>query len=691
MTEKNYDFRTRMLEVHQKGRRVAKPLSSGQTEVTDNWTISFPAGNELLKNCALDLKDYFDVSMGVNVTIADKAANFSIVYEVDPTLKKDGEYKIDVKEKEIRLIGKDDRAAAQAGYLLEDLMNIEESPYINLGVTRRAPIFRCRMVHSGFAEDEYPDGHLNAIAHSGINTILVFVCGINKTPMHELDFNDLISRAAKYGLDVYVYSYMKSRLHPADERAPEFYDGLYGELFRKCPGFKGIVFVGESVEFPSKDTRTSGMLRLDNIGPDGKKLVNKPNPGWFPCFDYPEWLDMVKKTIRREKPDADIVFWTYNWGYCAKEDRIKLIDNLPTDISLQATFEMFEDGERQGVYTRSTDYTLSFPQAGKYFISEAEAAARRGIPLYSMTNAGGLTWDVGVVPYEPAPYLWLERYKAMRECHEKYGLCGSMDGHHYGFTPSFISDLAKEYFASDKPDGEAIIEKLIVRDWGEENIESVKGAYHLFSDALYDLITSNKDQYGPLRIGPSYPLVLFRDENIKLWGNPHAHHPANAICNPHYKTIKPLTDPEQCELFDGEIRVYKTCADRAIKSAEILKALLPSLTGAKRDNAQRIAGVAEFMGRTFLTTYHVKCWYKEKYAISNKEGDAKEHLDALRKIGTAEIENAKATLPLVDFDSRLGFEPSMDYTGDRAHIEWKIGVMNKILNEEIPEIEVDLK
>ena len=39
--------------------------------------------------------------------------------------------------------------------------------------------------------------------------------------------------------------------------------------------------------------------------------------------------------------------------------------------------------------------------------SEAKAAARRGIPLYSMTNAGGLTWDVGVVPYEPAPYLWL--------------------------------------------------------------------------------------------------------------------------------------------------------------------------------------------------------------------------------------------------------------------------------------------
>jgi len=687
MAEQNYDFRARMLEVHRKDRRIAKPLAIGQTEINSHWTITFPVGNRLLAACALDLKDYFDVSMGVNVNIADQASEFSIVYEIDPTLKQDGAYRIDVKEDQVKLIGRDERAAAQAGYLLEDLMNLEEAPYLTIGTTDRAPIFRCRMIHSGYAEDEYPDEHLNAIAHSGINTILVFVCGIDQTPMHELDFNDLIERAAKYGLDVYVYSYMKSRMHPADEGAPAFYDRLYGELFRKCPGFKGIVFVGESVEFPSKDTRTSGMLRLDNRTPDGKKLVNKPNPGWFPCFDYPEWLDLVKSTIRREKPDADIVFWTYNWGYCAKEDRIKLIDNLPTDISLQATFEMFENGERQGVPTRSTDYTLSFPRAGKYFLSEAEAAARRGIPLYSMTNAGGLTWDVGVVPYEPAPYLWLKRYEDMRECHEKYGLCGSMDSHHYGFYPSFVSELAKEYFTSDMPDGEMIIKKLIIRDWGKENAETVENAYRIFSDAIHDLITSNKDQYGPLRIGPAYPLVLFRDENIKLWGNPNAHHKANDICNPNYKTAKPLSDPEQLAIFEGETRVYKSCADRMIGGSETLKALLPSLPESKRDNASRIAGVAEFMGRTFLTAYHVKRWYKEKFALTQKDCDVKAHLAALREIGALEAENVKATLPLVDFDSRLGFEPSMDYTGDRAHLEWKLGLLDQVIHEELAELE----
>ena len=221
MSEKNYDFRARLLEVHKKDRRVSKPLAVGQIEITDNWSITFPENNELLSHCALDLKDYFSVSMGVNVNIA-QISNKIIAYEIDPSLEKDGAYRIDVSESLVRLIGKDERAAAQAGYLLEDLMNLEEAPYLALGITDRAPIFRCRMIHSGYAEDEYPDGHLNAIAHSGINTILVFVCGINKTPMHELDFNDLIERAAKYGLDVYVYSYMKSRLHPSEEGAGGF-------------------------------------------------------------------------------------------------------------------------------------------------------------------------------------------------------------------------------------------------------------------------------------------------------------------------------------------------------------------------------------------------------------------------------------------------------------------------------------
>ena len=37
-----------------------------------------------------------------------------------------------------------------------------------------------------------------------------------------------------------------------------------------------------------------------------------------------------------------------------------------------------------------------------------------------------------------------------------------------------------------------------------------------------------------------------------------------------------------------------------------------------------------------------------------------------------ELENVKDTIPLVQVDSRLGWEPSMEYVGDEKALIWKI-------------------
>ena len=49
-----------------------------------------------------------------------------------------------------------------------------------------------------------------------------------------------------------------------------------------------------------------------------------------------------------------------------------------------------------------------------------------------------------------------------------------------------------------------------------------------------------------------------------------------------------------------------------------------------------------------------------------------------------EIENARATIPLVEFDSRLGFEPSMEYMCDREHLELKIEQCERVVADELP-------
>ena len=48
-----------------------------------------------------------------------------------------------------------------------------------------------------------------------------------------------------------------------------------------------------------------------------------------------------------------------------------------------------------------------------------------------------------------------------------------------------------------------------------------------------------------------------------------------------------------------------------------------------------------------------------------------------------EYENARAALPLVDVDARLGWEPTMEYCGGREQIEWKLRRMERLYGKEV--------
>ncbi len=533
----------------------------------------------------------------------------------------------------------------------------------------------------------YADEHISAIAHAGISALLVFVEDIDKTPHGYTDFNDLIYRASRLGVDVYAYSYMLSKMHPEDEGAEAFYDQLYGRLFDRCPGFKGIVFVGESCEFPSRDPHTTGMLRLDNFNSDGSpKITGKPSPGWWPCCDFPQWIDLIKRIIRSRRADADIVFWTYNWGYVEKEYRLELLRNIPTDISLLVTFEMFENVERCGFESRTVDYTLFFEGPGQYFTSEAELAAERGIRLYSMTNTGGRTWDIGTIPYEPAPYQWARRHAEMKKAHDKWGLCGTMDSHHFGFFPSFISELAKWSFTEPVADTGEILKKITVRDWGKENAENALEAYRLFSEGIRYLISTNEDQYGPFRVGPSYPLLLFKNTDAEFPSVPWAHFGGNKICFPVY--TYDLTTPGRLEKISREIKCHSETARLYSEGASILEKLTEKLTGRKKEEAEKQTGLAYFISNAAKTTVNVKEWHILKTALTKESDPSKRKiiLEKMIEIGEREIGNARSTIPLVERDSRLGFEPSMEYMCDREHLDWKLNLTCYAVHHELPEL-----
>jgi len=695
--EVNYQFRQRMSAVHKPDRfDTAKVPVNEQTVVTSQWCITCPDNaDKVLQNAVLDLEEYFAVSMGFALKVShEKTQSKTIAYSIDPSLP-EYSYRFRVAENRIDLIGCNSRMAAQAGYFLEDLMNLCEAPFLDPTDTVRTSLFNPRMVHSGYGLDMYPAEHLRSIAHTGISALLVFVTGIDTTPHGHQDFNDLCTRAAEYGLDVYAYSYLPSKLHPEDAEAEAFYEDLYGKLFDSCPLFKGIIFVGESCEFPSKDTHTMMVRRKDNRDKDGKPIIpwTKPYPGWWPCYDYAEFFELIGRIIRKRSPNADIVFWSYGWDDVPLEYKKALLDRLPKDITFQSTFEIGETIVREGVANFAVDYTLFTSGPSYCFSTEARLAKENNLRLYAMTNTGGLTWDIGVVPYIPAPYQWIKRYESMRHHSAVYGLSGTMDSHHFGIYPSFISDLAKWAFHTPYVDLHDILRKLAARDFTEDIADTVCEAYRLFSDGIYHLISTEPDQYGPCRIGPAYPFILFDHQDVQIPTVPFAHFGGNKITFPVYGNssyLKPfdiLTTQTGREKFDYEIKSFHVAETLYTQGCELLGQAVKDVPDRKKEDAERILALCKFIRNTIRTAVNVKEFYRLKYDLLDTHGESRNRMvSQMLAICKWERENALDTIPLVAFDSRLGYEPSMEYMCDPAHIQWKLQLLEEVIENELPKL-----
>ena len=712
--EKNYEFRTRMCEVHRPDIGSVEAARGREGLVIDgSFPIALqPGAGEVARHAAADLADYLRVSHGVRVAVTEKAPSPAIalcVVSADapdaPKGRQERAYRIAVSEAGVRITANTERGLFAATVYLEELMNEAEAPLLAYAVTDRRPVFSPRMTHSGYELDVFPEEYMNRLAHDGYDTLLIFVKGAGEAAHGGQDFNTTIATAARYGLDVYAYSYIVSEKNPHDEGAEEYYESTYGRLFRESPGFRGVVFVGESCEFPSRDPRVYPWLLRDH--PKGVPH-EKPFSRNFPAADYPEWLEFVKGIIHRYVPDADVLFWTYNWPRAPKEARISLVENLPKDVSLHTTYEAFAPlPTPEGLRVYATDYTIAVPGPGQAFLDEAEAAKRAGLRLYTMSNTAGMTWDIGTVPYMPTPYIFAERYEGLLDAHEKYGLCGLMESHHYGAYHSFISELSKEMGWSPRRPFDEQLEAIAAREFGKENVATVLKAWQHASEGMRHNMSTIENQYGPLRVGPSYPLVM-----RTIWEFPSpdfSHFGGNRITFPKYgapyawSKTHCAEDPKRLLLEIGEFGKMQAEYDEA---AALFRSVTESLSGRRREEAGRMTAHLWFIARTAETTKNAIRFAMLRRSVDELSGHEPHSImdkpewstslpahfgldrmtpEGILKAATAlaerECENARSTIPAVEYDSRLGYEPSMEYMCDKEHLLWKIDCTRKALCE----------
>ncbi|MBO5751636.1 MAG: hypothetical protein J6R80_04455 [Kiritimatiellae bacterium] len=681
--EAPYQFKSRLSTVHRTDRRdMSLTAEASEYEFKHGSVIIIdPAAPSLIRTAAADFADYMIVSMGVNASVRASSEEIkpgltaTLRVSLDKALKRG--YKIETTAEGVNVVASDAKMAAQALYRLEDRMNLRRGPFLKIGNEQRNPVFTHRTTFAGFGNDIFPDAHLAQIAHHGFTDIEVWLKDYDVVSQGvRQDINDLIDRAERWGLGVHFQPRNRAFVHPDDPRADAMYEKAYGNFTKYYPKAGSAFFCGEVCAFPSKDPRSNGGDHRNRKPEDSAKGL--PYPGWFPCYDWADWVKAVLPKYHRHNPKCKFVFSTYNWGFQDEKARADLISALPKGITLIPTFEMFEKHEkRNGLISNVADYSLSFPGPGRYFTSEAAQAKEAGIELWSNCNSAGLTWDFGNIPYQPAPWQWKKRWDALLDAHKKWNLTGLRENHEYGWSPSFIAELEKAYLDNGGNDFEEILRSIAVRDFGEANADAALKAWKLWSRAANDYVPTDENQYGPCRIGPAYPFNFFGEDLQKGW-KPPADFPLEkgakfTIC--HFDFGKPINglganaivldsnfERKEIELFESQVSDYR-------EGAAIFRKIAASLPCGRAAEAWRMAALGEYLGSACETVVNLK-----KGRIAWRNGD-RAQVEALAR---KEYANAKSALAAVDTDSRLGWLASSGYTGSRAQIEWKLRKMREL-------------
>ena len=672
-SEEKYDFRKRLFNVHKRN-IIDKSVSIKDDEISVPGIVCIDADvtSEVVKTAVEDFFDFLSVSLSLKGTIGKE--NAFITARIDESYKTYRSFKITVKKDGVEILAHDERAVAQALFYIEDEIKYKGNRFLKVGVTEITPKFSPRMVHSSYGMDLFPDCHLAQIAHAGMDAILVMMVNPTETLGKGASLPDIINRAKKWGIDVYAYSWFGRTPHPDDENCEAFFEDTYGKLFKLNEGLKGVILVGESVGFPSKDPHVSP-LTYDNNQIDGIP-TGIPSSDFWPCYDYALWLQKMSDVVLKYNKDADIVFWSYNWGYAPKDARQSLIRSLPKNISLLATFDSFERFEiGPGVYESAYDYSLGYIGPGSYLTSEAEIAKECGIRFYAMTNTAGSTWDFGGTPYVPSPYRWAERANAVLMCKEKYGLAGLMEGHQHGFTPSVVSDLIKHMYESENIDVDGKLREIIAYRFDKENVEKLLTVFKFFSDAMKYMPTSYEEQCGAFRVGVSFPFSIKGDFKPKADEDTYGYFMSSryAIRNNGSESLTAVKLRYQRKMLqevqkniDAGVRILKTIQQ-------------------KNEELYDLFNLGKYLKCMLKTGINAKDWFiltsKLKIAQSNEE--ATKLIGKIEKIVKKERKNVLDAIPIVSADSRLGWDPRMSYVADKARLEWKLKLFDYVENTEI--------
>ncbi|MBQ8356383.1 MAG: hypothetical protein IJX39_01085 [Clostridia bacterium] len=368
----------------------------------------------------------------------------------------------------------------------------------------------------------YPDELLAMYREAGVNAVWLPVVLYQMVPFYfdrsysvgwqdrQARLRELIARAGKYGIKVYLY------LNEPRCMPPDFFD--------KHPDLKGKSGKSGSA-LCSSDPRTAEYLRyavreLCKASPGlggfftitcSENLTHcKSHKGGEPCPRcekipiaklVADVITAISEESRAVDPAIRTIAWTWAWDdYMTKEEIADCIDRLPPEVIVQCNSEAHKPFTIGGVSGKVSDYSMSIPGPAELAKCIWDHARARGHEVSAKVQVN-VTWECSTVPFLPVFDLIREHMMGLRET----GVEHLMLSWTLGGYPAINLKVASDCLCDPS---EERYHALLAEEFGE-HAPAVARAARLFSDAFRQFPFHIKTLYhGPQNAGPSNLLYL---------------------------------------------------------------------------------------------------------------------------------------------------------------------------------------
>ena len=201
----------------------------------------------------------------------------------------------------------------------------------------------------------------------------------------------------------------------------------------------------------------------------------------------------------------------------------------------------------------------------------------------------------------------------------------------------------------------------------------------LWSEAIRHFTPTDNDLYGAARVGPSYPFSLRVDMYPPL--------DPGAAC--HFHAYYDATFSHEVTFDKGSpvgIKIRYEIPELE-KMEQLLRdgiAILEAIEN-PNDALQKLINLGKYIANCNRTVRNAKQWYRLVCKMrAAEETDAYiAVLDQMEELLEQEARNVRDTIPLVEFDSRLGWEATGGYICDTRRLHWKLRQVRYIIDSEI--------